>query len=331
MTEKIKRENKKYYKSSNYKGVESSDVIMKIFWRQNDRFADLFNAVLFNGRNVVKSDKLIEVDTDVSGEIFVDEYKETLKRSRDVVKKYYNGVEFNILGLELQQKVHLAMPLRTLLYDGLGYIKEYNEIKHENKKAAGKITSDEFLSGLKYSDRLHPVVTIVFYYSEKPWDGPTSLKDMMVEMPEELTSVFNDYKINLVQIKDSDKYNFSNEDVKALFDITRNIYNEDFDKIFREYSNKGVTKELIEMIGKITGNDEIAAMAERKNGGDDMLCTAFENYRRDAEDEGRKEGKKEGKIELIRKFMKNFNKSADEAMDILGIDETEKEELKKKM
>lgn len=84
------------------------------------------------------------------------------------------------------------------------------------------------------------------------------------------------------------------------------------------------------MIGKITGNDEIAAMAERKNGGDDMLCTAFENYRRDAEDEGRKEGKKEGKIELIRKFMKNFNKSADEAMDILGIDETEKEELKKK-
>lgn len=62
-----------------------------------------------------------------------------------------------------------------------------------------------------------------------------------------------------------------------------------------------------------------------------MLCTAFENYRRDAEDEGRKEGKKEGKIELIRKFMKNFNKSADEAMDILGIDETEKEELKKKM
>ena len=88
-----------------------------------------------------------------------------------------------------------------------------------------------------------------------------------------------------------------------------------------------MTKELIEMIGKITGNDEIAAMAERKNGGDDMLCTACENYRRDAEDEGRKEGK----IELIRKFMKNFNKSADEAMDILGIDETEKEELKKKM
>lgn len=52
-----------------------------------------------------------------------------------------------------------------------------------------------------------------------------------------------------------------------------------------------MTKELIEMIGKITGNDEIAAMAERKNGGDDMLCTAFENYRRDAEDEGKKKEK----------------------------------------
>lgn len=29
--------------------------------------------------------------------------------------------------------------------------------------------------------------------------------------------------------------------------------------------------------------------------------------------------------------MKNFDKSADEAMDILGIDESEKEELKKKI
>ena len=67
-----------------------------------------------------------------------------------------------------------------------------------------------------------------------------------------------------------------------------------------------MTKELIEMIGKITGNDEIAAMAERKNGGDDMLCTAFENYRRDAEDEGRKEGKKRRKNRTNKEIYEEF-------------------------
>mgnify|MGYP000452910658 CR=1 FL=1 len=34
------------------------DIVMKEFWRVNERFADLFNAVLFNGKNVIKSDML---------------------------------------------------------------------------------------------------------------------------------------------------------------------------------------------------------------------------------------------------------------------------------
>ena len=100
----------------------SDDIIVKEFWRNNERFADLFNAVLFKGKCVIKAENLQEIDTDVSGTIRVQEYKETLKRARDVVKKYYNGVEFNILGLEMQEKVHLAMPLRTMVYDALGYM-----------------------------------------------------------------------------------------------------------------------------------------------------------------------------------------------------------------
>ena len=34
----------------------------------------------------------------------------------------------------MQEKVHLAMPLRTMVYDALGYIKEYNEFKSNNTK-----------------------------------------------------------------------------------------------------------------------------------------------------------------------------------------------------
>ena len=155
------------------------DIIMKEFWRVNERFADLFNAVLFKGKNVIKSDMLKEMDTDISGTIKWKKGQSSLKRVRDIVKKEYDGVEFNILGIEIQDKVHYAMPLRTMIYDGLGYLKEYNELKGKNRYTSG-MTSDEFLSGMKKDDRLHPIITIVLYYSEMPWDGPVSIKDMMI-------------------------------------------------------------------------------------------------------------------------------------------------------
>ena len=126
---------------------------------------------LFNGKNVIKSDMLKEMDTDISGTIKWKKGQSSLKRVRDIVKKEYDGVEFNILGIEIQDKVHYAMPLRTMIYDGLGYLKEYNELKGKNRYTSG-MTSDEFLSGMKKDDRLHPIITIVLYYSEMPWDGP---------------------------------------------------------------------------------------------------------------------------------------------------------------
>lgn len=43
-----------------------NDTISKDFWRNNEHFADLFSAVLFGGEQVVKSDNLEEMDTDVS-------------------------------------------------------------------------------------------------------------------------------------------------------------------------------------------------------------------------------------------------------------------------
>lgn len=35
----------------------SDDIIVKEFWRNNERFADLFNAVLFKGKCVIKAEK----------------------------------------------------------------------------------------------------------------------------------------------------------------------------------------------------------------------------------------------------------------------------------
>ena len=180
---------------------------------------------VFNGKQVLKPNKLTEMDTDVSATIQSKSYNESITRNRDVVKKMSDGVEFNILGLEIQDKTHYAMPLRTMTYDALGYIKEYNDIKKHHKLNKDSFCSpEEFLSGINKSDRFHPIITIVLYYGESLWDGPTCLSDMMISMSNNIKEYFSDYKLNLVQILDSDKYTFYNEDVRDVFNIIRNIY-----------------------------------------------------------------------------------------------------------
>ena len=110
------------------------DIIFKEFWRQNDRFASLFNTVVFEGEEVIKPEELSELDTDVSTMVEFNEYKETLSRARDVVKKAAHGVDFVIMGIENQRKTHYGMPLRVMIYDALGYLKEYQEIPESTGK-----------------------------------------------------------------------------------------------------------------------------------------------------------------------------------------------------
>ncbi|MCD8009594.1 MAG: hypothetical protein LUF34_02105, partial [Lachnospiraceae bacterium] len=148
-----------------------ADVILKEFWQSNERFADLFNTVLFNGQTILHAESLLEADTDMSGLIRLKGYEKPLARTRDVVKKTAHGVDFVICGLENQQRAHYAMPLRALLYDGLGYLKEYRELTGRHRKEAGRQTEEEFLSGLRREDRLHPIRTLVVYDGENPWDG----------------------------------------------------------------------------------------------------------------------------------------------------------------
>ena len=118
-----------------------ADTIFKEFWRPNERFADLFNAVLFQGQEVITPESLTEMDTDVSGTVRMGGSERTLARARDVVKKSAYGIEFMVLGIENQQSVHYAMPLRNMIYDAMGYLKEYEEIVRSHRKRKDLETS----------------------------------------------------------------------------------------------------------------------------------------------------------------------------------------------
>ena len=161
------------------------------------------------------------------------------------------GAEFVILGLENQSHVHYAMPLRILLYDGLNYFKEYSQIAKNNKREK-RISNTEFLSGFKKTDRLHPVFTIVVYYSEIPWDGPKCLKDIMLPMAPELECYFNDYSLNLLQICDASSYIFHHPDVNAVFDLIHMIHQNDFAKIREKYESQELDSDVLDVVQAVT-------------------------------------------------------------------------------
>ena len=285
----------------NNTNTHQKDVTLKTFWRDNEHFADLFNATVFNGKQVLKPNKLTEMDTDVSATIQSKSYNESITRNRDVVKKMSDGVEFNILGLEIQDKTHYAMPLRTMTYDALGYIKEYNDIKKHHKLNKDSFSShEEFLSGINKSDRFHPIITLVLYYGESLWDGPTCLSDMMISMPDNIKAYFSDYKLNLVQILDSDKYTFYNEDVRDVFNIIRNIYNDDFDSIYREYESRNVDIDVMELICNITSVPKLMDLCtDTEQGGTVNMCEAMKRFQAECESKGMKEGIDSEKVNSI--------------------------------
>ena len=287
--------------NNNNRTTHQKDVSLKTFWRDNEHFADLFNATVFNGRQVLKPDKLTEMDTDVSATIQSKNYNESITRNRDVVKKMSDGVEFIILGLEIQDKTHYAMPLRTMTYDALGYIKEYNDIKKHHKLNKDSFSShEEFLSGINKSDRFHPIITRVLYYGDSLWVCPSCLADMMVSMPDNIKTYFSDYKLNLVQILDSDKYTFYNEDVKDVFNIIRNIYNDDFDSIYREYESRNVDIDVMELICNITSVPKLMDLCtDTEQGGTVNMCEAMKRFQAECESKGMKEGIDSEKVNSI--------------------------------
>lgn len=272
-----------------------ADTILKEFWRDNSRFADLFNAVLFQGRTVICPNELEESDTDLSSVLQLNDHTETVQKILDVVKKRVNGIDFVILGLENQQRIHFGMPLRIMLGDAFGYLKEYQEVAKKNKTQGHWDGPDEFLSGFRKEDRLHPMVTICLYYGEREWDGPHSLVDML-KVPEELRPVVNDYKMNLIQVRESEELSFHNEDVQTVFEICRNIYKRNYKKIEDVYQNKEFSSELGVVIGAITESQELVNQALESKGGRMNMCTALEEMKKESEKRGEIRGEKRGEI-----------------------------------
>ena len=128
------------------------DTVLRNYWRNNERFADFFNAVLFAGKQLIKPEELEDRDTEESSILEHRKYAEAIQSSRDNIKirkrSTVYGVEFVMLGIEHQAHIHYAMPMRIMGYDYGVYKKQYDDTSSKYKTAEG-MEADEYLSHMK--------------------------------------------------------------------------------------------------------------------------------------------------------------------------------------
>ena len=171
--------------------IGQKDITQKNFEAYNDVFSDIVNGTLFDGREVIKPEAII--DATAKSQYKADD-NVIHEQERDVAKYWTDKncyIRLALLGVENQLAIDVDMPLRVIGYDGSSYRDEMNQ---------DEIVIDE-RTGKKHKIRYerYPVVTIVLYFGKVPWKKPLRLYDVL-KISDELKPFVNDYKINLIDV-----------------------------------------------------------------------------------------------------------------------------------
>lgn len=285
-----------------------ADVIRKKFWKNRERYADFINYVIYDGKSVLCATDLEEAD---ASEIFMETASEKymeqdnwklLEKKRDIIRKVTDKAEYCLIGIENQEMVHYAMPVRTMLYDALRYQVQLDEIKLLHKKRKD-LRDAEFLSGFSRNDRLRPVSTITIYYGEESWDGPRDLEDILdlEGISRELRGYIATYPLYLVEIQQLQHLEKFQTDLRFVFGM---IQCRDSKRQLKEYLKQNaehlrkidqIAGEFIAVTIKLPGLFHYLVRQENEEGTD--MCRAMYEWIADEREEGRIEGQMEGKIE----------------------------------
>ena len=171
---------------------------------------------------------------------------------------------------------------RRKYYDYTAYKKQYdsNAVKYhaKNRKQLGDIDEEEYLSRMKRTDKLVPVITVTVYYGDKPWDGASSLHGLL-DIPQGLEKFVNHYKMLLIEARENglNLHNMENEDLFNLFEIILggdSSLKETREKAIKYCDEHDVSRNLIMTVAGATGNHiDYEAIGQEK--GVRVMCTLF--------------------------------------------------------
>ena len=324
--------------------MAAQDTIGKWYMSDNAIFADAFNFLLYDGEPVIKPEELREADTTEIALPYGNNACLTVQKYRDVKKhwavKRDDEAVYVLLCDELQSRVHYAMPVKDMLYDAIDYSKQVEDARRSYRKKnddAGefsfengdlriRLTSEEFLSGFRNTDRLIPVITATVYFGPDEWDGPLSLHEMMNVKDKRLLSVIPNYRINLIapaRIADANFEKF-NTDLGLAMKVLK-YQNSEADRLILDLGGRKVgrsTAEFLNVQAKLGLTFE-----ESKQEGEIDMCKAMEMRINSERAEATEKATENTLLQSIKMMMKNLHLTLEQAFAALEVPITDQPRL----
>jgi len=276
--------------------LAGKDAVTKEYMQDNETFADAFNYLLYDGKQVIRPEQLKPLDTTAIALPYGEDNQSVpVQKYRDILKMVTvmedGDTAYLLLGIENQSEIHYAMPPRDMLYDAVQYVRQIEDTVKSHRQGEHKAeTRAEYLSGFYHTDKLLPVITLTLYFGADKWDAPKSLHEMLVVKDASLLRFIPDYHINLIapaEIADEDFAKFHTELSQALKYVK---YSKDKKKLRQMVQNdtmyRTISRRTADMVNIVTGSNLHYTVGEERVD----MCEAIEGIRAEGKEEGRMEG-----------------------------------------
>ena len=298
------------------------DLISSSFFSDNDRYADIINGIGCDGVPFVKGEDLQEADTRVHlGKNWGlrKNRKRAAVKYRDLLRKTAFGMNFAMVGIENQEELDYALPLRVMCYDAGEYERQVQKIRKETWKNKKGLRGGEYLYGFRKESRLYPTVTFVLYYGEKEWDGAKDIHGLLdlTGLPAGLREKVSNYKIHIIEVRKLKDTDIFKTDVKQVFDFIR--FSKDKHKLRELLDNDQSYQEFDEdaydMVAVYVGAGEsmLKWKDKHKKGRKVDMCQGLREWLADERAEGIEEGiaKESGRMDRLIIILTKQNRQDD--------------------
>ena len=294
----------------------------KSYFDNPTRFADVFNGY-FGGGSYLKADQLEDVDTVMVGK----QKQKVFERIADFSKKQLrDGSLLAVYMLENQISVDYSMVVRLMQEESLAYDKQIKAIQsrhhiewEQKRKLRQELKSNpekgdrvqelkqeleiqqliagEYLYKIRKEDRLKPVLILMIYWGDEPWDGATSLYDLLNfgqknnGIPDQWKKYITNYHINVLDLNTWKDFSVFHTEIRTVFELftRRNDKKEFMNYLNRQCRN--MDKETADMVEALTGIKKLYDKAHSKKGEDsNHMWKAIEDLIEDGREEGRQQG-----------------------------------------
>ncbi len=279
------------------------DIAMNNYLSTPDILADFIQQLIFKNRVDISED-MIELLPETESISLTDSKKEKtthIKKYRDLLTRVNNTFFCLIVGIEGQLNLLNIMPLKSMQYDVLNYEKQVNALRDKHRKAKD-LSREDFTSGISSDDRLIPVVTVCFYYGEKPWDRAKDLHDMLdfSGIDQSARELINNYKLNLIDIHDIDSTDGFKTSLGNLIDLMK-IRNDkkalmSYIDTHQEFLTK-TSEQAFDLIASMVQSQWLIDKKKQYRTEEEEfdMCTGMKEWLADVRDEGYKSGEKAGR------------------------------------